>query len=118
MVNPTSLQEIRDQLHPFDGRANFQPDWRECLRLQNRSAAPSFGDVRTADDWYRVPVDQPVRAVYLIDEHGPVIRWCTDKAAIVLGGFFHDYLERGDGGGAARSGWLIRRLDGSIEVKS
>lgn len=70
-----------------------------------------FGELRDPMDLSILPFDKPVRIVYLVDTIGPVLRWLVPEvlAERILGGIFHDHLERGDGHGHARSGWL--RID-------
>ena len=83
------------------------PSWTEILTLYGEHGG--FGELRDPIDWTRLPLDHPLRAVYLVDEVGPVVRWLLPEDAAVtgaLGGIYHDHLERGDGHGRALSGWI------------
>jgi hypothetical protein len=78
-----------------------------------------LGEIRTHADLAATPEDVRLRVVYL-DDSGPVIRWMLDgstTAAGYVGGTIHDRLERGDGHGAARCGYLTRRSDGSVNLE-
>jgi len=110
------VKSIGERLNPFDGGCRFYPEWSELLRFHQER--PSFGEIRASKDWKTIPVGQPVRVVYLVDNRGPVIRWlAAAEAADILGGSSHERLERGDGGGRARSGYLWRAADGTIQVR-
>jgi len=112
-----SVELLGQQLKTMGRSSPHRESWRTLLRMAG--APPSFGEVRSQSEWQQVPADCWVRVVYLIDDLGPVIRWVVPNArsARVLGGFFHDHLENGDSHNSARSGWLRRSLDGSVEVR-
>ena len=111
--NPT-LAEIADRLAPFAGRPR-SPAWAEIIARHREHSG--FGELREPVDWNRLPFNQPVRVVYLVDRSGPVLRWMLPEdmdAVHVLGGMFQDQLERGEARGAPRSGWLLSSIDGII----
>lgn len=115
-MQQATVELIGARLGPFEGvSSRIAPEWPDIISLYPDDS--SFGEVRSPDDWHCVPVERWVRVVYLVDDRGPVIRWASDEAAGgTLGGCFHDRLERGDGVGHARSGWLRRSRDGTIQA--
>jgi hypothetical protein len=107
------VSEVASILGSFESVPAKRPHWTEISKLYGDQAA--FGELRDPIDWLSLPRDQPLRVVYLVDRTGPVLRWLLPNdrsAAGALGGMFHDHLERGDGRGEARSGWLTVSLDG------
>lgn len=103
----------------MDGYGRRGPvPWRELIQLAG--VPPSYGELRSPGEWHGLPVDRWLRIVYLIDDVGPVIRWLDPKGGQTesrLGGCLHDHLENGDSHNSARSGWLVRRSDGTIEIQ-
>ena len=90
--------------------------WLECLRIaQGRGW---IGELRGVDDWKSVPREIHLRAVFLVDQDGPVIRWGNPQfMSKILPGFYHDHLVcHGDDLNAAKSGWITVDRDGTIIV--
>lgn len=107
------LSQVALILGSFESVTARLPLWNEMSQVYGDQAA--FGELRDPVDWLSLPLDQPLRVVYLVDRTGPVLRWLLPddpRAAAALGGIYHDHLERGDGHGEARSGWLTVSMDG------
>jgi hypothetical protein len=86
--------------------------------MQSEGVQSGFDELRDPVDLRSLPMDKLVRIVYLVNESGPVIRWLLPDDPDVqslLGGINHDHLERGEGHGVARSGWL-RKLKAGVRV--
>ena len=115
MELPT-VEEVAERLPPLNPQGGMRPSpaWRDIMDMFQHTS--SIGEVRTAEDWSRLPAERPVRVVYLIDDQGPVLRWSDEATPILASVLFHHDLERGDGLGRARSGYVRRRADGAIEV--
>jgi hypothetical protein len=106
-LNQPVLSQVASILASFESVAARPPLWAEIPQVDRGHAA--FGELRDPVDWRSLPPDQPLRVVYLVDRMGPVLRWLLpedSRVAAALGGIYHDHLERGDGHGEARSGWL------------
>jgi hypothetical protein len=105
-------------MRPFQTGFRGQASWSECLRL----GAPRkiLGEIRTLEAWEGLPRDISLRAIYLIDDKGPVIRWGNpDTMTKVLAGFYHDHLVcEGDELTDAKSGFIKVSRDGTIWVSA
>jgi hypothetical protein len=122
-MSQATIEIISSQLGPDMPATHRRAEsWEDCLKAAEvlcAEAQQALGELRDPLDWQSLPKDKSVRVVYLVDELGPVIRWLLPEAPevrAVLGGIFHDDLERGEGGGRARSGWL-KVLEKSVRVE-
>ena len=117
VMSQATIESISLVLQPYVS-ARRTPSWKEILSMED--AQHGFGELREPVDWHSLPYGKLLRIVYLVDELGPVIRWLLPEAPDLtgaLGGVYHDHLERGDGDGRARSGW-IEVLKNSVRVSS
>jgi hypothetical protein len=86
------------------------------ILLEKYGHLGGFGEVRSSEDWLKLPRDEPVRVVALSDAHGGVIRWATDTA-VGLGGLTHEHLVFADDAvDDARSGYVIVTADGHVRA--
>lgn len=115
-MHSTEHRRHQESLSEYPSSTKRSPSWRELV--ETRGPTDQWGEAHSDNDLGQIPVDVNIRVVVLNDQYGQALRWLVDgstTAADVLGGYFHDHLERGDGGGTARSGYLIRRSDGTVE---
>ena len=106
LLREVTVESIRLRLGHYDDSRTVGPNWAEFMEEYGECQA--FGELRDPIDWRGLPKEKHLRVVWLVDDKGSVVRWLwpEHKYADILGGIFHDYLERGDGHGEARSGWL------------
>lgn len=111
-MSQATIENISSELQPFISPIRVS-SWKELIRYRDRFSEGKrlgFGELRDPVDWSSLPEGKDLRIIFLVDELGPVIRWLLPEAPEVsklLGGIYHDDLERGDGDGKARSGWLV-----------
>jgi hypothetical protein len=102
---------------PFDTGYRSRITWSEALRLG--VYRKSVGEIRTLESWESLPRDKRLRAIYITDDKGPVIRWGDPETMdTVLSGNIHDNLVcEGDKTiDDARSGWITVSKDGIVSV--
>jgi hypothetical protein len=105
LLREPTVESIRLRLGHYDSRSTGRPKWAQIVK---HGRGQAFGELRDPIDWRGLP-KEGLRVVWLVDDKGPVIRWMWPEhrsAGLLLGGTFHDDLERGDGHGEACSGWL------------
>ena len=87
------------------------PSWAELIAIYRPGdrADAEWGEVRDERELTRLPRNARLRAALLDDAAGTVLRWVKGDsltAAKELGGYYHSYLLRGEGGAQALCGWL------------
>ncbi len=101
---------------PYDSCTRFG-GWADLMKLNWDTDV--IGEIRTSEDWSRLPRDIHLRVVFLVDEQGPVIRWgAPESMRVILGGMNHQHLLRGDGDlTTVRSGWVHVSHEGVITIQ-
>lgn len=84
-------------VYPYKNQSKKIPPWAELLITED-----GIGEIRVPSDLADLPDQAPCRAIFLRDEIGAVVRWAKDNKR----GYFHQNIERGDGGDSSRSGYI------------
>jgi len=118
ITNRITIEEAAGQMMSFETGHRGPISWSEALRID--ASRNIIGEIRTLDDWDSLPRDVQFRAIYLIDDKGPVIRWGnTHTMHKVLPGNLHDHLVcESDELTQAKSGWIIVSKNGELSVRS
>jgi hypothetical protein len=113
-----TIDDAASHMRSFETGYRSTYSWSDALQI---GASQNFiGEIRTPDDWNSVPRDIHVRAIYLTDTKGPVIRWGNPNTMDrILPGRFHEHLVcKGDELIQAKSGWIRVSKNGEISVSS
>ena len=115
--NKMTLKQAAGQMMPYKYKVDMGVSWSNIVTLYRNSKI--VGEVRVPDDWKTLPRDIYLRAIYCVDDQGPVIRWGNpDTMSSTLQGNLHAHLIRQDDNLTdIKSGWIILSKDGLLSVQ-
>jgi hypothetical protein len=116
ITNKMTPEQAAGHMRPFrTGNRRGPLGWSECLRIG--AARKLVGEIRTLESWESLPRDTSLRAIYFIDDKGPVVRWGDPATmASILPGNTHNHLVCDDELIDVKSGWIAVSRDGRISV--
>jgi hypothetical protein len=70
-----TVERIAAGLGPLKETGWLGPDWRDWLKTDG---GPDLGEIRSHEDLEALPSNKALKALYLVDDAGPVIRWVVE----------------------------------------
>ena len=115
-IDEATPEAIAKQLRPFTYPVGQAVPWE----VTRERLGPRGGEIRSSEDWLKLPKDESVLIVALLTDEGYVVRWATTGGlnAVLSAGIHDCFLGPGDSWSDLRKGWALLTQDGRVRVNS